>query len=296
VLSSLAADDPESRARNSALEERLQQLGWAIGRNVLIDYRSGARNAEQIRSPVAELIALNPDVLFGTSSLIVAGMQQATRTTPIVFAAVIDPVGGGLVTSLSRPGGNATGFAIYEYGIGGKWLELIKELSPQTARVAVIRDPTNTAAVGELGAIQVVAPSFGVELRPVDVRSAAEMDPTVTAFAGDPNGALIVLNSPLATLHREIIIRLAARHRLPAIYPFRLFVKDGGLISYGPDLVDQYRRAADYIDRILKGERPADLAVQAPTKYELLINLKTAKTLGLMVPPTLLARADDVIE
>ena len=296
VLNSITADDPDAPPRIAAFAQGLQQLGWTIGRNVRIDYRWGASEAEQTRKHAAELVALSPDVLVGTTAAIVAALQQATRTVPIVFAAVIDPVGAGLISSLARPGGNTTGFTIFEYGMSGKWLELLKQLAPSITQVAILRDPTNVSAVGQLGAIQVIAPSFGVELRLVEVRDAAEIDRAITAFAQQSNGGLIVLTSSFAVLHRDLIIGLAARLRLPAIYPYRFFVADGGLISYGPDLVDQYRQAAGYVDRILKGEKPADLPVQAPTRYETVLNLKTAKALGLDVPATVLARADEVIE
>jgi putative ABC transport system substrate-binding protein len=242
------------------------------------------------------LVALAPDVLLATASPTVVALQTATRTIPIVFAHAADPVGAGLVDSLARPGGSTTGFILFEYGISAKWLELLKEFAPRVTRVAVLRDPATAAGMGQFGAIQSVAPSFGVELRPVNVRDPGEIERAITNFAAEPNGGLIVTANPLATFHRGLIIALAARHRLPAVYTTAFFVTDGGLISYGPDLVDHYRRAAGYVDRILKGEKPADLPVQAPTKYELIINLKTAKTLGLTVPQTLLARADQVIE
>jgi putative ABC transport system substrate-binding protein len=296
VIQSLTADDPEARPRRAAFEQGLQQAGWTIGHNVQIDYRWAGREVDDARRHATEAIGLAPDVVFASSSLIVAELKRASSTTPIVFAAVIDPVGAGLVASLARPAGNATGFTIFEYGMGGKWLELLKDVAPRTTRAAVIREPTNMAAVGQLGAIQVVAPSFNVDLRLVDVREASEIERGVATFAAEPNGALIVLTSPFATLHRDLIVGLATRLRLPAIYPYPFFVRDGGLISYGPDLIDQFRRAAGYVDRILKGEKPADLPVQAPTKYELVINLKIAKALGLEVPPMLLARADEVIE
>ena len=261
-----------------------------------IDTRWAAGDADRIRRYVAELVALAPDVIVTTGSATVGPLLQATRTVPIVFVGTPDPVGAGFVESLARPGGNITGFTPYEYGIGAKWLELLKEIAPSVTRVAVLRDAAITAGIGMWGAIQSVAPSFGVELRPIDVRDAGEMERALAAFAGSPNGGLILTGSALAVVHRNLIITLAARHKLPAVYFARYFVADGGLISYGPDQLDQYRRAAGYVDRILKGEKPADLPVQAPTKYELVINLKTAKALGLDVPPTLLARADEVIE
>jgi putative ABC transport system substrate-binding protein len=296
VLHTPAADDPEGQARSAAFLQRLQQLGWTDGRNVRIDTRWAAGDADRIRRYVAELVALGPDVILATGSATVGPLLLATRTVPVVFVGVPDPVGAGFVESLARPGGNATGFIVFEYGIGAKWLELLKEIAPSVRRVAVLRDAAITAGIGMWGAIQSVAPSFGVELRPIDVRDAGEMERALAAFAGGPNGGLIVTGSALAVVHRGLIITLAARYKLPAVYFARYFVGDGGLISYGPDQLDQYRRAASYIDRILKGEKSADLPVQAPTKYELVINLKTAKALGLEIPPTLLARADEVIE
>ena len=296
VVMNLAADDPGGQARVAAFLQGLQQLGWTDGRNVRIDIRWGVGNADDIRKDAAELVALAPDVILATAIPAVAALQQATRTIPIVFVQVIDPVGGGLVDSLSRPGGNTTGFTLFEYVISGKWLELLKEIAPNVTRGGVLRDPAIASGSGQLGAIQSVAPSLGVELSPLGVRDASEIERTVTAFARVSNGGLIVPGSGLATFHRELIIRLAALHRLPAVYSNRIFVTGGGLISYGPDRVDQYRQATAYVDRILKGEKPADLPVQAPTKFELVINLKTAKALGLTVPPTLLARADEVIE
>jgi ABC-type uncharacterized transport system substrate-binding protein len=296
VLMNLAADDPEAQARMTAFAQELGQLGWIAGRNVKIDSRWPAADNERVRRYAAELVALAPNVILAASSPTVGALQQATRTVPIVFVGVGDPVGGGFVESLARPGGNATGFMLFEYSISGKWLELLKEIAPGITRAAVVRDPALAVGAGQLGAIQSVAPSFGVELSPVGVRDADEIERAITAFARGPNGSLIVTGSPLARFHRALIIMLAARYRLPAVYSDRIFVNDGGLISYGPDRVDQYRQAARYVDRILKGEKPADLPVQAPTKYELVINLKTAKALGLDVPPTLLARADEVIE
>jgi putative tryptophan/tyrosine transport system substrate-binding protein len=295
VLMSLAADDPESQARLAAFAQGLQQLGWTIGQNVRVDYR-WALNADTMRKYATELVALAPDVILATSSPAVAALQEATRIVPIVFATVIDPVGAGFVESLARPGRNVTGFLLFEYGISGKWLDLLKQIAPGVARAAVLRDPTIASGSGQLGAIQGAAPAFGVELRPVDVRDAGEIERAVAAFAHASNGGLIVTASVAAVVHRDLIIGLAARHRLPAIYTQRVFVTNGGLIAYGPDFIDQFRRAAGYVDRILKGEKPADLPVQAPTKYELVINLKTAKALGLDVPPSLLARADEVIE
>jgi len=295
VLMNLASDDAEGQARLAAFHQGLQQLGWTVGRNVQIDYRWSAGNADYIRKFAAELVALAPDVIVSTGSPSVAVLQQATRSVPIVFTAVVDPVGGGLVASLARPGGNATGFMLFEYSTSGKWLELLKEIAPRVMRAAVIRDPTLTAAVAQFAAIQGAAGSLGVELSPIDMRDAGEIERAVTAFSRVSNGGLIVTASG-SSARRSLIITLAARHKLPAVYAFRYFATSGGLISYGPDIIDPFRRAAGYVDRILKGEKPADLPVQTPTKYELVINLKTAKGLGLEVPPTLLARADEVIE
>jgi putative ABC transport system substrate-binding protein len=297
VLMAAAADDPEFQARMAAFLQGLAQLGWTIGRNVRIDTRWATTNADHLRRDAAELVALAPDVLVAaTGTATVAPLLQATRSVPIVFVPVIDPVGAGFVASLARPGGNATGFTMFEYGLSGKWLELLKQIVPGMTRAAVLRDPAIASGIGQFAAVQAVAPSLGVELSPVDVRDAPEIERAVTAFARSSNGGLIVPGSAPATRHRDLIIALAARHRLPAVYASRYFVTDGGLISYGPDLIDQYRRAAGYVDRILKGEKPADLPVQAPTKYELVINLKTAKALGLEVPDKLLATADEVIE
>ncbi len=296
VLMNLAADDPASQTRNAGFLQGLQQLGWTDGRNVRIDYRWAAGEAERFRRHAAELVALAPDVILASASPSVAALQQASTTVPIVFVIVIDPVGAGFVASLARPGGNATGFTLFEYGISGKWLEALKEIAPGVTRAAVIRDPGIAAGVGQLGALQAVAPSFKVELTPVDVRDPGEIERAITAFARMPNGGIVVTGSPSQGVHRELIISLAAKHRLPAVYPFRYLVAEGGLISYGPDQADQYRRAASYIDRIFKGEKPSDLAVQAPTKFEMAINLKTAKSLGLLPPPALLARADELVE
>jgi len=296
VLMPYTADDAESQARMTAFLQGLAQLGWLDGRNVRIDIRWAVADAERIRQYAAELVALAPDVILGNSSAAVAPLLQATRTVPIVFTTVADPVGAGYVDSLARPGGNATGFIVFEYSIAAKWLELLKEIAPGVTRAAVLRESAVAAGPGQFGVIQAAAPSLGVELRVVDTRDAGEIERAVTAFAHSPNGGLIVTGSSRALFHRGLIVALAARHRLPAIYFGRYFVTGGGLISYGPDIVDQYRRAASYVDRILKGEKPADLPVQAPTKYELVINLKTARALGLDVPPTLLARADEVFE
>jgi putative tryptophan/tyrosine transport system substrate-binding protein len=296
VLHTPAADDPVGQARNAAFLQGLGQLGWTDGRNVRIETRWPAGDAARIRRYAEELVALAPDVIPATGSASVGPLLQATRAVPIVFVVVPDPVAAGFVDSLARPGGNATGFINFEYGIGAKWLEVLKEIAPGVRRVAVVRDPALAVGVGQFGAIQAAAPSFGIELSPVNVRDAAEIERGVAAFARTSNDGLIVTGSALAVVHRDAIVAAAARHKLPAVYPFRTFVADGGLISYGPDFNDQFRRAAGYVDRILKGEKPADLPVQTPTKYELLINLKTAKALGLEVPPSLLARADEVIE
>jgi putative tryptophan/tyrosine transport system substrate-binding protein len=296
VLSSLAADDPETQARHAAFLQGLQEWGWTTGRNVQIDYRWGAGDVDRFRKYAVELVALAPDVILATGTPVTAALLQATRSVPIVFAQVVDPVANGFVESLARPGGNATGFTIFEYGLGGKWLELLKDVAPHVTRAAVLRDPAIPSGIGQLAAIQGVAPALGVELRPVGVRDAGEIERAVTAFARDPNGGLIVLAAPLSIVHRELIITLAARHRLPAVYALRFFVTSGGLICYGPDSIEPYRLAAGYVDRVLRGEKPGDLPVQTPTKLKLVINLKTAKALGLTVPDSLLARADEVIE
>jgi putative ABC transport system substrate-binding protein len=296
VLMAITADDPESQARLAAFAQGLQQMGWTIGQNVRVDYRWGGVNADNLRKYAAELVALAPDVILAHSSAAVAPLLQATRSIPIVFTTVADPVGAGFVESMARPGGNITGFINFEYAFGGKWLELLKDIAPGVTRVAVLREAAIAAGPAQFGAIQAVAPSLGVELRPVDTRDAGEIERAVTAFAQGSNGGLIVSGSPAAAIHRGLIVALAARHRLPAVYNGRFFVAAGGLISYGADVVDQFRRAAGYVARILKGERAADLPVQAPTKYELVINLKTAKALGLEVPPMLVARSNEVIE
>jgi ABC-type uncharacterized transport system substrate-binding protein len=295
VVMSQAADDPEGHLRLLALAQGLQESGWTVGRNVRIDTRWGAGDAERYRKYALELVALASDVVLVNGPSALAQLQQATHSVPIVFVSVIDPVGGGFVDSLARPGGNATGFMLFEYGLSGKWLELLKQIAPRVTRAAVIRDSTLTTAVGQFAAIQSAAGSFGVELSAIDMRNAGEIERAVTAFARASNGGLIVTAAG-SGVRRSLIIALAARHQLPAVYPFRYMVTGGGLISYGPDIAGQYRRAAGYVDRILKGEKPADLPVQAPTKYELVINLKTAKALGLDVPATVLARADEVIE
>src|SRR5262249_43445004 len=296
VLVNLASDDAEAQTRLAAFQQGLQQLCWSVGQNVQIDYRWGSGDADRIRKGAAELVALAPDVILSTGSPSVAALQQATRTVPIVFVTVVDPVGSGFVDNLARPGGNITGFNLFEYSMSGKWLELIKQIVPGLIRAAVIRDPALVAGGGQFGVIQAATSSVGVEVTPVNLRDAGEIERAITAFARSPNGGLIVTGSTLATVHRDLIVTLAARHKLPAIYFARHFVIAGGLISYGPDVVDQYRRAAGYVDRILKGEKPADLPVQAPTKYEMVVNLKTAKALGLEIPESVLARGDEVIE
>src|SRR5262245_23890673 len=292
VLMNNRANDPEAQARMTAFEQELVRLGLIADRDVKIDPRWSEGDSERARKHARELVELAPDVIVTNAPQVIA----ATRTVPIVFVLVPDPVGAGYVNSLARPGGNVTGFLLYEYGFSGKWLELLKRIAPRTTRVGVIRDPTGAAAAAYFGIIQAAAPSFGVDVSPINVRDAGDIEHAVTAFARSPNGGLIVTAAALMVAHRDLIVALAARHRLPAVYAVRFFVTGGGLISYGPDRVDQFRRAAGYVDRILKGEKPADLPVQAPTKVELVINLKTAKELGLEVPPTLLARADEVIE
>jgi putative ABC transport system substrate-binding protein len=294
LMSSWAEDDPDAKLRIGAFVEGLQQLNWTVGRNVQIEIRWRADGA--VRKSAAELVAVAPDVLLGVNSDAAIALREATHTLPIVFVNVSDPVGAGYVASLARPGGNATGFTFVEYGMAGKWLELLKEIAPRVTRAAILRDPTLPVGIGQLGAIQSVAPSLGVETSPMDVRNASEIERDIANFARTPNGGLVVVATPTALNHRKLIVTMAAQHRLPAVYFLRDFVKDGGLICYGPDAVAQYRHAASYVDRILKGEKPTDLPVQAPTKYELIINLKTAKTLGLLVPPPLLARADELIE
>ena len=286
----------QGQMRIETFVQALEPLGWTIGRNLHIDARWAAGDTDLLRKYATELVATAPDVVLASTNQPLAPLRQATRMVPIVFVLVIDPVGSGDVTRLARPGGNATGFLLYEYSISGKWLELLKEIAPSVTRVAVLRDPATAAGIGQFAAIQAVAPPFRVELSPVDVRDASEIERTITAFARELNGGLIIPASVASAIHRKLIATLVARHRLPAVYVFREFAAEGGLISYGPDLNDQYRQAAGYVDRILRGEKPADLPVQAPTKYELVINLKTARALGLDVPPMLLARADEVIE
>ena len=296
VLMPTASDDQRYQASLAAFLQGLQQLGWTDGRNVRIDTRWGALNADLMRKYAAELVALEPDVVLAPTSDAVSPLREVTRTVPIVFATVADPVGAGFVESLARPGGNVTGFTAFEYALSGKWLELLKEIAPSVTRAAVLRDSSIVAGIGQFATIQAVAPSLGVELRAVDLRDSGEIERAITAFAQGANGGLIVTGSASATTHRNLIVALAARHKLPAVYYGRYYVTGGGLISYGPDFIDHYRRAAGYVDRILKGEKPADLPVQTPTKYELAINLKTAKALGLTVPSSLLATASEVIE
>ncbi len=296
VLMNLAADDAEGQARLAAFLQGLQEVGWVVGRNVSIELRWGAADGELFRRYAMELIALAPDVVLAGGGSTALPLHKASRTIPIVFANAADPVGAGLVASLARPGGNATGFTTFEFSMGGKWLELLKQVAPSVTRALILRDSSNPTGMGLFGAIQAVAPSLGIELSPADVDDPDAIERAIGAFAGGTNGGLIVTQNALAIAHRKLIITLAARHRLPAVYSYPSFVTDGGLISYGPDSTDGYRRAAGYVDRILKGEKPADLPVQAPTKYELAVNLKTAKSLGLDVPAQLLARADKVIE
>ena len=296
VLMNLSADDAEGQAWIAEFLQALQQLGWTDGSNVRVDYRWAAGDAGRFQRYAEELLALAPDVILASATPSVQALQRATRTVPIVFTLVTDPVGAGFVQSLARPGGNTTGFLQFEFGLSGKWLELLKQVAPDVTRAAVLRDPDVGTGTTQFAVIQAMAPLLRVEVNPVNVRDPSEIRRAVEAFARSPNGGLIVTASALALHHSDLITMLTARHRLPAVYPFRHFVKAGGLISYGPNELEQFRQAAGYVDRILKGEKPADLPVQAPTKYELVINLKTAKALGLDVPPTLLARADEVIE
>ena len=290
------AEEPQTKARLTAFLQGLQQLGWTDGRNVQIINRWGAFSSEDLRKYAAELAGLAPDVILANGSLAVGPLLQATRAVPIVFVYVPDPVGAGFVDSLARPGGNATGFTPFDYSTSGKWLEILREIAPGVRRVAVIRDPAITTGIGQFSAIQAIAPSLGVEVSAINVRDAFDIERAITAFARSTHDGLILTGSALAVLHRNLIVNLAARHKLPAVYFESSFVAGGGLVSYGPNIVDQYRLAAGYVDRILKGEKPADLPVQASTKYELVINLKTAKALGITVPAALLARADEVIE
>jgi putative ABC transport system substrate-binding protein len=296
VLMNVAADDPMSTLRVSAFAQAMQELGWTVGRNLRIDYRWGQADPDRLRKYAAELVTLAPEVIVSNANPSTTALQQATRSVPIVFVNQVDPVGAGFVESLARPGGNITGFTNFEYGLSGKWLELLKEIAPRVTRVAVLRDRISASGTGQLGAIQSVAPSFGVELRPVDIRDPNAIERAIAAIARLPNSGMIVTGTGLALSHQAVIVRLAIQHGLPTVSAFRTHVEQGVLISYGPDSIDPHRRAAGYVDRILRGEKPADLPVQAPTKFELVINLKTAKTLGLDVPATLLARADEVIE
>ena len=296
VHTGTTADDPDGKARFAAFEQALGQLGWTPGRNVRIDYRFSGGDAATSRKQAEELVALAPDVIVTSGSFSTGILLQATRSVPVVFTIVPDPVGSGFVDSLAQPGGNATGFMQFEYGLSGKWLELLKEIAPSLTRVIVLWDPAITAGIGQFTIIQSVATSAGVDVRPVNLRDAGEIERAISAFARSQNGGLIVTTSALSTVNRDLIIALAARHKLPAVYFQRFFVTAGGLISYGANFIDQYRRAASYVDRILKGEQPADLPVQAPAKYELVINLKTAKAIGLAMPPAVLSRADEVIE
>ena len=293
VLMPFARDNSEGQARITAFVQGLRKLGWTEGHNLQIEYRWGTGD---LQKAAAELVTLSPDVIFATNTPPVAALQQATRSVPIVFANVLDPVGGGFVASLAKPGGNMTGFTVYDYSMAAKFVELLKEIAPYVTHVGVVRDPTVTASIGQLGVIQSAARSFGLDVSPLGGRDAKDIEQTVTEFAGGSNRGLIATGGPLTINNRDLIISLAARHRLPAVYPLRFFVTDGGLISYGPDSVDPSRQAAGYVDRILKGEKPADLPVQSATRYELVINLKTAKALGLTVPPSLLSRADEIIE
>lgn len=295
MLMAVSADDPESPARIETLRQRLEQLGWAEGKNFQLEVRWTEGDAERIRKEAVEMASRSPDVMLVNNATIAAALR-ATRTVPIVFTFVTDPVGAGIVESLSHPGGNATGFMQFEYSLSAKWLELLKEISPSVTRAAVLRDAGIAGGIGQFAVIQSVAPSVGIDVSPVNVRDASEIERAITSFARQPNGGVVVTASALAVNHRDLIIKLAARYKLPAIYHRRIYVDDGGLISYGPNLLDQYRHAAEYIDRILKGEKPADLPVQAPNKYELIINLKTAKSFGIKMPAALLARADEVIE
>ncbi len=296
VLMNLSEDDAEGRPRIAAFEQTLQQLGWTIGRTVQIDYRWGSGDADRYRKFTAELVALKPDVIVASNTSTVRALRRTGHIIPIVFASAVDPVGSGLVSSLARPGGNVTGFSAFEFGMSGKWLELLGEIAPSVTRVAVLRDSNTTGGIGQFGALQAVAPSLGMDVVPVDIHDPAEIESALAAFARKPNVGMVVVSGALAGVHRDLIIKLAGKDWLPAVYPYRFFATGGGLMSYGPDRIDPWLRAAAYVDRILKGEKPADLPVQAPTKYELVINLKTAKTLGLIVPQTLLARADEVIE
>ena len=296
VLVNLGKDDRFGQARQKAFVQGLRALGWTEGRDVQIETRWGEGDADQFRKYAAELIALQPDVVLATSGATMPALMQATRTVPIVFVQVPDPVGSGFVASLARPGGNATGFTQFDFSLSGKWLEVLKEIAPSVTRVAVLRDPADPAGTGQFGAIRIAAPPLGMEVRPIDVREPIEIENGIAALANMPNGGLIITGSAPSAVHRDLIIKLAAQYRLPAVYPYRFYATDGGLVSYGPNTIDPYRQAASYVDRILKGAKPADLPVQAPTRYELVINRKTAKSLDLVLPQAMVARADEVIE
>jgi putative ABC transport system substrate-binding protein len=296
ILTAIAGEDAQTKVRISAFLQELQRLGWTEGRNVRIESRAGAGNVAATRKYAAELVEFGPDVILASGASPVALLLEATHTVPIVFTIVVDPIGAGFVAKLSRPGGNATGFMMFDYSLSGKWVELLKQVAPAVTQAAVLRDAASSAAVGQFAVIQAVAPSLGLEVSTINVGDAHEIARAVTAFAREPNGGLIVTAGPLTVVHRDLIVTLAARHKLPAVYFDRAFVAGGGLMSYGADLVGQFRQAASYVDRILKGEKPANLPVQAPNKYELVINLKTAKALEITMPPTLLGRADEVIE
>jgi ABC-type uncharacterized transport system substrate-binding protein len=296
VLMPLGATDAESQARVGAFLQGLQQFGWVLGRNMRLDIRWAGGNADEIRKYASELATLAPDVILSTGSSTLGPLLRVTRTVPIVFVVIVDPVGAGYIASLAQPGGNATGLTAFEYGLSAKWLDVLKQIAPTVRRVAVLRDPDITAGIGQFGAIRSAAPALGIDVSPINLRDAGEIEHAVAQFARAPDGGLIVPGSALAVVHRKLIVTLAAHHKLPAVYWNRTPVDDGGLVSYGPDIIDQYRRAASYVDRILKGEKPADLPVQDPTKYELVINLTAAKTLGLTVPPSLLATANEVLE
>jgi putative ABC transport system substrate-binding protein len=296
VLNGLTAEDSQSQARNAAFLQGLGELGWQVGRNLQIEYRWAGGDPRRISPYAAELVALAPEVILAVGASVVGPLLAVTRSVPVVFVQVTDPVGSGFVASIAHPGGNATGFTLFEFGISAKWIELLKEIAPRTTRAAVLFDPTSPTGFGMLGAIQSAAPSFGIEISPIALRDEADIQPALASFARGPNDGLITLSGPPQILHRQLIIAAAAQQKLPAVYPYRYHVTGGGLVSYGPDELEQHRQTAGYVDRILKGEKPADLPVQAPTKYELVINLKTAKALGLTVPPMLFARADEVIE
>ena len=296
ILQNFPENDPVASVLNATFLKELRQSGWAVGNNIRIETRWAGNRSDDIRRHVAELVALTPDVILANGTSTLGPLLQVSRTIPIVFVQVTDPVGSGYVESLAKPGGNATGFSTSEYGVSGKWLEVLKQIAPSVTRAGVIRNPAVPSGSGQFGAIQAVAPYLRMEVTPIDVRDPAEMERTVAAFAGSPNGGLIITANGAAVVHRSLIIAMAARHKLPTVYWQRHFVEAGGLVSYGDDGTDQYRRAAEYVDRILKGEKPSDLPVQAPTKFETVINLKTAKALGLEIPPTILARADEVIE